>query len=408
MAAPRNANQQVQVRQVLSVFVDNRCRCNADCQAAVGRPAVGLIDQPSRPQSYPVAFSDRDAAAAATAQCYHCIYPHHGHVPCDARGNSSPYSGVPHLHSSDDNAINQSIYMSSKEARARQLMKSDAMTSAVPTGGKSNKDASNATVAKDKEVNRVETEDTISAVGQSAKRTFRQQRQSTSSMEWPPPPPLESETPENCPELPASFDSVTLKRMLRSLSGSSPSDSGEPESKEGGNKGDASSRESKEKSESLLVENDSNSAANNCELASGCGESNRDGEPASCTGTETSCQPAVCTGTNIGSHLPDCSSTNTTKDANDCTSTLSNEKERDCYNQLDTDVQKENNDASGNQKQPECRRTLMDEQPASVVSEQTQSDQKDSNETHQEARRDESSSTDKNANNELSDSQLSG
>lgn len=253
-SAPQNG-QQVQVRQVLSVYVDNRCRCGADRHALVQAPDRSEVSQ-HRPQSFPAGAGLYGSTCPELgsglygshldqeAQCCHCLAQaqQSGHVCSVARNFSCHYGQLGrHCHVADDNAINQSIYMSAKEARVAQQQqqqhqqllheKSQALALAaagmVRTKDAASKDtvqASQADTAQLKDGQKLQSETTSS-------ENFSQKRHYEVPSWSPMPPVTTTSLTVDGAELPASFDSVTLKRMLRSLSGSPPLESTGIESK---------------------------------------------------------------------------------------------------------------------------------------------------------------------------------
>lgn len=245
-AAPQNG-QQVQVRQVLSVYVDNRCRCGADRHTLVQAPDRSEVSQ-HRPQSFPVGASLYGSACPELgsglygshvdqeAQCCHCLAQaqQSGHVCSVARNFSCHYGQLGrHCHVADDNAINQSIYMSAKEARVaqqqqqqhQQLLHEKSQALALVAGTVRAKDAKDATSKDTVQASGPETTQLKDGQKPQSETTnsenFPQKRQ-YEVPNWSPMPPVATSLTVDGAELPASFDSVTLKRMLRSLSGSPP------------------------------------------------------------------------------------------------------------------------------------------------------------------------------------------
>lgn len=243
----------MQVRQVLSVYVDNRCRCGSDRhQMGMGADAQAQ----HRPQSFPVGAGIYGACAELGTGLYATVPPpqqqqqHHHVVEPQGGGGGQCCYCLAQLHSGlaarnhyaqitgrycdviDDNAINQSIYMSAKEARIQQQQQQQMLyaknQSLIVIAGGGNhppprpRDCAARVAAPAKDVVVVpplemppQRED-AAQIGAAPSEGGTGQHQRHQRQEAP-------EVPIGA-ELPASFDSVTLKRMLRSLSSSPPLD----------------------------------------------------------------------------------------------------------------------------------------------------------------------------------------
>ena len=157
-----------------------------------------------------------------------------------------------HYHALDDNVINQSIYMSAKEARARQMHQEKcALRMSAHSADRGNgymsmplkgleDDGKNRKIEKDLKLSSMKQ---VLGENGNYKGVVGPKQQSAVLINWPPPPPPAdsaavaspptdgvTDKPSGGPEIPASFDSVTLKRMLRSLSGTLSTESDTPTS----------------------------------------------------------------------------------------------------------------------------------------------------------------------------------
>lgn len=224
--APHGA-QRLQVRQVLSVYVDNRCRCGDRHHHHPGTDG----GQQHRPQSFPMGgggggggeglyagaglYAPLPQQRLVDTHCRHCLAQQQlVNYACHYAQQQQQQSGVRcHTAADDDNAINQSIYMSAKEARIQQqqmLLYAKNQSLMVVAGPRN--------IGIDSGV-----KDTASAAPSvDVVPTDAPQQKETSSVprEGEVASANQSSSPPIGVELPASFDSVTLKRMLRSLSGS--------------------------------------------------------------------------------------------------------------------------------------------------------------------------------------------
>jgi len=179
---------------------------------------------------------------------YCAMHAQLAHMAQDGRPNSSGGCSQhiyvsKDLYAADDNLINQTIYLSAKEVRAMSNAGGgvNAPVRLVPGQNVIYSQGGNPHSPNPAAPGRMCTETVTKSLDsripcnaeqpKAPKRDVKdspddnvRRKPTSSAISLPPPPPILDDKKKKSGEVPAGFDSITLKKMLRSLSGSSPPD----------------------------------------------------------------------------------------------------------------------------------------------------------------------------------------